>query len=235
MSPLDLTAECLGLALAAARMGDYRWDAKTGMVTLSVRAAELAGTRPGELSLQQVRDLVHPDDRARVAEAIQRASVERGEYSIQHRFVALGRGSSVRASGRFVVDEHGALLGVVGVLQDVASDRFLLQVDDAVRSLVDAEQVTYTAASRLGEYLGVERCAYCFVEPDEDTFILTGNYTRGKDTIFVSLRVIQAPDQRVVAAYDYTLPLTGELREMTMTAALREQREKDPVGSLFRQ
>lgn len=77
MSPLDLTAECLGLALAAARMGDYRWDAKTGMVTLSVRAAELAGTRPGELSLQQVRDLVHPDDRARVAEAIQRASVER--------------------------------------------------------------------------------------------------------------------------------------------------------------
>lgn len=191
MSTLDLTAECLDLALAAARMGDYRWDAKTGIVTLSARAAELAGATPGGLSLEQLRDLVHPDDRARVADAIHRAIVERGEYSIQHRFVGLGRDRSVRTSGRLIFDEQGALAGVVGVLQDVTSDRFLLQVDDAVRSLVDAEQVTYTAASLLGEFLGVERCAYCFVEPDEDTFILTGNYTRGVHSIVGTYRFRQ--------------------------------------------
>jgi len=63
--------------------------------------------------------------------------------------------------------------------------------------------------------------------------LITGNYTRGKDSIFVNLRVIQAPDQRVVAAYDYALPLTRELREMTMTAVQRERREKYPVSALF--
>lgn len=63
--------------------------------------------------------------------------------------------------------------------------------------------------------------------------LITGNYTCGRDSILVSLRVIQAPDQRVVAAYDYTLPMTRELREMTFTNAQREYRAKYPVSALF--
>ena len=189
MTMLDLTAERLSLALAAARMGDYRWNAKTDVVTFSARAAELAGTTPGEaLTLEQVRELVHPDDRETVSIAIARAIRERGEYSVEHR--VSGRSRCVRASGRAIFDQDG-LVGIVGVLQDVTSDRFLMQVDDAVRPLIDAEQVTHTAATMLGQYLDVERCAYCFVEPDQDTFILTGNYTRGVASIVGTYRFRQ--------------------------------------------
>jgi PAS domain S-box-containing protein len=192
MSMLDQTAERLSLALAAARMGDYRWDAKTDIVTFSTRAAELAGTTPGEtLSLQAVRELVHPDDRHAVSVAINRAIAERGEYSVEHRVTKVGRDRAVRASGRAIFDERGDLVGIVGVLQDVTTDRFLLQVDDAVRPLIEAEQVTYTAAAMLGEYLSVERCAYCFVEADQDTFNLTGNYTRGVASIVGTYRFRQ--------------------------------------------
>lgn len=62
---------------------------------------------------------------------------------------------------------------------------------------------------------------------------LTGTYTRGKSEILVSLRMIQSPDQRVIAAYDYTLPVTGDLRPMAMTAAEHQKAAENPVGTLF--
>ena len=40
-----------------------------------------------------------------------------------------------------------------------------------------------TAARLLGEYLQVNRCAYAAVEPDQDTFNLTGDFNRGVASI----------------------------------------------------
>jgi PAS domain S-box-containing protein len=64
-----------------------------------------------------------------------------------------------------------------------ARDRFLVALDDAVRPHTDPEEITFTAARALGEHLGVNRCAYASVEDDEDTFLLTGNYNDGVDSI----------------------------------------------------
>ncbi len=62
-------------------------------------------------------------------------------------------------------------------------DRFLVDLDDAVRTLTDAEEITFAAAAALGRYLDVDRCAYAVVDADEDTFQLTGNYTAGVASI----------------------------------------------------
>jgi PAS domain S-box-containing protein len=64
-----------------------------------------------------------------------------------------------------------------------ARDRFLVELDDLVRPLTDAEEITFTAARALGEHLRVNRCAYASVEEDQDTFLLTGNYNNGVDSI----------------------------------------------------
>ena len=64
-----------------------------------------------------------------------------------------------------------------------ARDRFLVELDDLVRPLTDAEEITFTAARALGEHLRVNRCAYASVEDDEDTFLLTGNYNNGVGSI----------------------------------------------------
>ncbi|MDQ3069689.1 MAG: ATP-binding protein [Acidobacteriota bacterium] len=61
--------------------------------------------------------------------------------------------------------------------------RFLVRLDDAVRPLTDAEEITFTSARALGEHLGVNRCAYATVEDDQDTFVLTGNYNNGVESI----------------------------------------------------
>lgn len=60
-----------------------------------------------------------------------------------------------------------------------ARDRFLVELDDAVRPMTDAAGITLTCARMLGEYLGADRCAYAEVEADQNTFNVTGDYNRG--------------------------------------------------------
>ena len=60
---------------------------------------------------------------------------------------------------------------------------FLIKLDDMLRPLVNSEEITLAAASALGQYLSVNRCAYADVEVDQNTFNLTGNYTNGVPSI----------------------------------------------------
>jgi len=94
----------------------------------------------------------------------------------------------VRAEG--VRDGAGAVLRWFGTCTDIEErkqaevrDKLLVALDDAVRPLADAAEITATYARMLGEHLGADRCAYADVEADEDTFNLTGDYNRGVPSI----------------------------------------------------
>jgi PAS domain S-box-containing protein len=183
-SSLERDAERLSLAMMAAQLGDWSWDPTTDVVTFSHRAAEIVGIAPEQpMKGSAMADLLHPDDRERARVAVARSIAERSDYSIEYRLINGGCERWVSASGRGRYDERGEVVEIFGVLQDITRDRLLVRVDDAVRSLVQPEDITYTAARVLGQYLGVHRCAYAFVEDDEDTFILTGNYTNGVESI----------------------------------------------------
>jgi PAS domain S-box-containing protein len=89
-----------------------------------------------------------------------------------------------------IKDRSGRIVGASKLVRDIsarkrmeARDRFLVELDDAVRPLSEAERITLTAASVLGRHLHVNRCAYATVEDDQDTFLLTGNYTDGVGSI----------------------------------------------------
>lgn len=60
--------------------------------------------------------------------------------------------------------------------------------------------------------------------------VVGGTYTRMKNNILVSLRIVQAPDQRIIAAYDYNVPLTGEIDKLSISAAERKKRETELFG-----
>ncbi|HEV7765955.1 MAG TPA: PAS domain S-box protein, partial [Thermoanaerobaculia bacterium] len=89
-----------------------------------------------------------------------------------------------------VRDREGRVVGASKMARDIgqrkrleARDRFLVELDDTVRPLTEAQDITFTAAKALGQHLGVNRCAYATVEDDEDTFLLTGNYNDGVQSI----------------------------------------------------
>ncbi|HEX8911096.1 MAG TPA: GAF domain-containing protein, partial [Humisphaera sp.] len=111
--------------------------------------------------------------------AVERAVATLGNVSVVERPVRVSTLLSVvraalRARQRqYEVRDHLDRLG-----RAEARDRFLLALDDAVRPMTDPGEVTAAHARLLAEHLGADRCAYADVEPDEDTFNLTGNYNR---------------------------------------------------------
>ena len=117
----------------------------------------------------------------------------------------MGRSIDVALTVSPIRDREGRIVGASKMARDIsqrkrteARDRFLIDLDDAVRPLTDAEEITFTAAKALGQHLGVNRCAYATVEEDEDTFVLTGNYNDGVHSIVGPLH-LQAVRRRVPA------------------------------------
>ena len=62
--------------------------------------------------------------------------------------------------------------------------------------------------------------------------MIGGTYTRTGDSVLMSLRAVQENDHRMVGAYDYTLPLTHDVRNLALTRAEREKREKGFFGAV---
>ncbi|HEV2844698.1 MAG TPA: ATP-binding protein, partial [Thermoanaerobaculia bacterium] len=106
-------------------------------------------------------------------------------------------------------------------------ERFLVELDDAVRPLSDPEDITRTYARLLGEHLRVDRCAYADVEADEDTFNLTGDYTHGVPSIVgryrmsefgeEALRLHRAGEPFVVEDVETHRPALGDLEAYRLT------------------
>jgi PAS domain S-box-containing protein len=115
-------AQRLSLALGAARLGDWSWDAETDLVTFSERAGEIFGVPAGtHMTWAGMRELLHPDDAERARMAVEDAVANRSQYDIEYR---VRRGSDgreiwVAAKGQAVQGGDGGVRGMTGVVQDV--------------------------------------------------------------------------------------------------------------------
>ena len=135
-------------------------------------------------------------------------------------------------------DASNVIVGASKVARDIsrrkileARDRFLGELDGALRHLSDAQGITLTAASALGEHLAANRCAYATVEEDEETFLLTGNYTNGVESIVgrytfrqfgeECLRLMRAGEPYVVADSELDPRITAADRASYGMTAIR--------------
>lgn len=133
---LKQAADRLALAVTAANLGDWSWDAVTDVVTLSPRAASIFGIPPGpQQTWASIQGLLHEEDRARAKSAVERAVTERSQYDIEYRVVR-GGGEEVwvSAKGRAQYQPNGTALGMFGVVQDI-TERKQLERDLRQRAL----------------------------------------------------------------------------------------------------
>src|ERR1051325_2549929 len=79
----------LKLALEAGRMGAWERNLKTGAMTWSEITQHIYGLAPGQFSgkFEEFQQLVHPEDRARVIEEIDRSIRECAPYLMEFRIV----------------------------------------------------------------------------------------------------------------------------------------------------
>src|SRR5919107_4017490 len=116
-----LTPEELLLALEAARAGTFRVDLRARSLRWSSSLSALYGLGPGEApaSFDEFLDLVHPDDRDRLAGAVGRALDDGVPYSIEIRAVwPDGSIHWLHGAARRVDDAEGQPAALVGVARD---------------------------------------------------------------------------------------------------------------------
>jgi len=117
-----LLAAQLSTAQQIAGIGSWEWDIASNRVTWSDELCRLLGVEPGQHAprYEDYLAAVHPDDRAMVKAAAERAFATGQPYSLDHR-VAFGDGSVriVRTRCDVVLDETGSSVRMAGTAQDV--------------------------------------------------------------------------------------------------------------------
>ena len=142
----DLVASKARLEAAQriAHVGWWERDFTTAHVTLSDEACRVFGVQPVDLPEWHGRwlELIHPDDRPRVAEAAAAALVRDGpRYDIEYRVVRPdGTERIVHSQGDVTWDESGKPLRQFGVLQDITqlrqAEEELRESEERFRTLV---------------------------------------------------------------------------------------------------
>jgi two-component system cell cycle sensor histidine kinase/response regulator CckA len=122
------TEERMRFALQNANVGVWDLDYATGVARWSEILEAQFGLQVGTFggTFQAFADLVHPDDRAFVLEAVAKAVESGADFSYTHRAILPdGTMRWLSGAGRILLGEHGEPLRGVGIYQDITERRTL--------------------------------------------------------------------------------------------------------------
>jgi PAS domain S-box-containing protein len=120
----------LRAALAAGRMGTWHWDVPANRQTLDENLHRLVGLPPGRVvrTLEDFLEVIHPDDRAAVAEGFRRSVEEGADLDVEFR-VAWPDGSVrwLKDQGDVFHGQDGKPLYLTGACVDITDRKHLEQ------------------------------------------------------------------------------------------------------------
>jgi PAS domain S-box-containing protein len=153
---LAIANERFELAVRGSSDGLWDWDIRTNAVYHSPRFQELLGFVPGEAPMEQsfaaFESRLHPEDRERVARAVDAHLRNREPYDIEYRLrTESGEYRWFRARGEAVRDDAGMPLRMAGSITDVTARR---QTEDSLRE--SEERLRLTLDNALDAFIAID-------------------------------------------------------------------------------
>jgi PAS domain S-box-containing protein len=152
---LRQSEERLRLALDAGKAGVWDWDISGDRISWSERIYEFHGLTPGAFSgkLEDYTQFVYPEERQRVALAIQKAVEENAPYKLDCRIVQpSGAVRWISNNGRAIYDANGKAVRMLGATIDITEQKAveeereqLLVREQTARAQAEAAQRQLTA------------------------------------------------------------------------------------------
>jgi PAS domain S-box-containing protein len=115
----------LAKAEQMAHLGSWEWDVETDVFTMSEGWQQVHGCDSRQLPSEKLLPIAHPDDRARIEQALDQALEEQQPYDIEHRIIRQDDGEVriIQAYGEVVRDAHGDPIKMYGAAQDITDRR----------------------------------------------------------------------------------------------------------------
>lgn len=155
------TEERVRLATTAANLGMWFWNLVTDELVWTAKCKALFGLAPNTtMSYEVFRNALHPDDRDRTDETVNRALQLHIDYDIEYRAVwADGSVHWIAAKGRGFYDDLGNAVRMMGTVQDISKSKQaeadLRESEERYRLLAETipEMVWTTNAEGLATYV----------------------------------------------------------------------------------
>ncbi|MEO6715383.1 MAG: SpoIIE family protein phosphatase [Mycobacteriales bacterium] len=145
--------ERLELALESGRMGTWRWDADSGLVSWDATIERIFDLQPGGFAgtMEAYSALIHPDDREATLATVESSMATLDDHEVEHRFIrADGSVGWLGGTGRVVLGPDGVPTGMIGVAADITARK---EADAERAALLAAEQLAHAKAEAAGERL----------------------------------------------------------------------------------
>ncbi len=150
--------ERLQLAQEAAHAGTYDWNLVSGRIVRSAEYHRMLGTTAAaEANFEGYLQRVHPDDRARVRDAVERCVAGEGDLHVEYRIETPHGLRTVVNRGRTYSDASGRPQRMTGLAVDVtearAAARSLRQVEARFRGILEKSPVAIFAKDLDGRHI----------------------------------------------------------------------------------
>jgi PAS domain S-box-containing protein len=165
--------ERLRLALEGAMLGTVEWDLATGRGRWSRRTCEIFGVESGEdITLDRLREIIHPDDRERVVAQIAGAVRSGGHYAAEYRIIRPQGGLRwVVSRARVQRNAEGMPVATVGLVMDITDRKLaeerLRESEARLRAIVEATPECVKIVGRDGRLAYMNRVGLDLVEAEE--------------------------------------------------------------------
>lgn len=146
---LIMNEKIMADAQKIASIGSYNRDLKTNVVIWSDQLYRIFGFQPREISptYETFLNLVYPEDRSLVKEAINLAMNGERPHKVEFRFIK--KGGEVRlmySEGQIIYDESGQPIRLIGISQDITERK---QMEDKLQES-EGKYATLVEGAKIG-------------------------------------------------------------------------------------